>query len=703
MTKRITQERDNVVTQLGVAFMEQEELKTENDALRGENDLLRKEVDALRVENEDLQNQLSAATARHQDETQRWATERVEIQQAIKKSDRAVLAENHGLREELARTKAQHEEETQRFSLEKAQLRRQTLEEARVEYRKLKAENTRLRTQLEEAKLVREEDVRKEEIRKGKERESIPKAKTVQKETDLAAEETTQDEANEKIRRENEKLKVKLSKYRKRQEDQEDELRELTVNINELLRSNSTRERATREEEPKSTRRTQSSRRKHADPGDGTEPERSTRKNTTAVSNSSVQVDRVPMSIRSVRSRRSSAGAHIANDITAEVSDAESTTNLDISRHQETTQKSSTRTHKVTMRIPSTIDIEPPTMNDTYLSLMEPDLVANLRKRVEELHQSERRRRYGTEKNDTLRSILSEGGASTRHTMTEMASQRVQISEDKENQDSTEKRGDDTKQSLLSNTSRRRRSALPTEMTSAFILPDITLHGGSVPQQQSLEALASLHSVASHDTKTCTVCARAVSKASGVEISVKIPTPIPVSDRSEIAEDVDATMRPSQPPRMALASVIKQLQDELAHIQLELAAEEAKLNAHDPAQGRRKRRAIEARIIELTELHRIKADMVYALFDVLEGQKGETELTEDEVNQTLRSIALDAVEQRQTSVRRPKKVVIEDVSESDDDSFNGLGSEVSEELPWEGFSDVESVRSRHSRRRSGVF
>ncbi|KAK3059929.1 hypothetical protein LTS18_009733, partial [Coniosporium uncinatum] len=77
--KRITQERDNLVTQVGVAFYSSEELKTENEALRKENETLRGEVDALRSENErllneneDLQADVSDVHRQHREGTQQW-------------------------------------------------------------------------------------------------------------------------------------------------------------------------------------------------------------------------------------------------------------------------------------------------------------------------------------------------------------------------------------------------------------------------------------------------------------------------------------------------------------------------------------------------------------------------------------------------------------------------------------------------------
>ena len=238
--------------------------------------------------------------------------------------------------------------------------------------------------------------------------------------------------------------------------------------------------------------------------------------------------------------------------------------------------------------------------------------------------------------------------------------------------------------SILSNTSRRRRRAASAEnMTSAFILPDITLHNA-----QSLKSAG-----IQHDEKSCTACP--MSK------DMTIPTPVPVTDRPEDVADVtNATIRPSQAPPLALATVIKQLQDEIAHLKSQLTAQQRLYNQHDPALSKRRRQDVRVTMDKLTSEIEKRSDQVYSLFDVLEGQKeagNEAKaLDEDEVEQTLESLGIDPVE---LSGRIGRKALF------GLDGAGDVSGEESEELPWEGLSEVESEEEvfRPKRRRSGLF
>jgi len=190
--------------------------------------------------------------------------------------------------------------------------------------------------------------------------------------------------------------------------------------------------------------------------------------------------------------------------------------------------------------------------------------------------------------------------------------------------------------------------------------------------------------------------------------------PVPVTDR-EIAQDPDmtsATIRPSQAPPLALATVIKNLSDEITHLKLQLHAYQRRYHAHDPALSKRQRVATKSKIERLTAEVEKRSDQVYALYDVLEGQKqaaqaaegnGEDadarEMDAEEVEETLMSIGIDPAE---LSGRVGRSVPFGLDGAADD------VSEGSDELPWEGLSEYESeeelpVREAGDKRRSAAF
>ena len=78
-------------------------------------------------------------------------------------------------------------------------------------------------------------------------------------------------------------------------------------------------------------------------------------------------------------------------------------------------------------------------------------------------------------------------------------------------------------------------------MTSAFIVPDITIHKSGVSSQPvpelTKEAQDVLDGLAKHNSQHCTVCKRAISNdedhehGATVREAIKIPKPVPVSDR----------------------------------------------------------------------------------------------------------------------------------------------------------------------------
>ncbi|KJX94651.1 hypothetical protein TI39_contig4169g00015 [Zymoseptoria brevis] len=241
--------------------------------------------------------------------------------------------------------------------------------------------------------------------------------------------------------------------------------------------------------------------------------------------------------------------------------------------------------------------------------------------------------------------------------------------------------------STLSNTSRRRRRSGPSNnLTSAFIVPDITFH-------QNLTQTTITSKNIPHEPATCTGCTA----------HPAIPTPCPVSTREELADLTTATIRPSQDPDLALAEVIKKLEDEVTHLKLSREKVNRKYNAHDPAVGRRRRAELKAELERLTDLLEKRCDLVYGLYDVLEGRKPQTMNAAD----TEESSVVGGEEWGAALSGRKSRSKVEglpDLERVDDE-----GSE-SEELPWEGISesgDDESLMGsevgQRTRRSSGGF
>ncbi|KAK3067104.1 hypothetical protein LTR53_016222 [Teratosphaeriaceae sp. CCFEE 6253] len=238
--------------------------------------------------------------------------------------------------------------------------------------------------------------------------------------------------------------------------------------------------------------------------------------------------------------------------------------------------------------------------------------------------------------------------------------------------------------SMLSNISRRRRRTASQEgMTSAFMLPDITLHGSQ--PFPTITGMSAEKSCIAHVASGCTAC--------HPTLDMSIPTPIPVTDR-DAPQDLDftsATIRPAQSPPIALATVIKTLSDEITHLKLQLHAHQRRYHAHDPALSKRQRLSTKVKVERLTAEVERRSDQVYALYDVLEGQKqqqagvGEAEegapSEVEGLEETLLSIGIDPAE---LSGRVGRSAPLGLDGAADD------MSEASQELPWEGLSDYES-------------
>lgn len=267
----------------------------------------------------------------------------------------------------------------------------------------------------------------------------------------------------------------------------------------------------------------------------------------------------------------------------------------------------------------------------------------------------------------------------------------------------TRRRSDTSISSIRS----RRRGLNAENMTSAFIVPDITIRKPGVDSQPApeltKEAQDVLNGLAEHDGQNCTVCKPAIGHDEHHEYNatareaIKVPKPVPVSDRMPKSGpyEEEPTIRPSQAPGLALATVMKGLEDELAHLKVELARYQALYNGHDPALGKRKRKSVYRKIETLLHAIEVKADQIYALYDVLEGQKQDGhEISEEEVENTLQSIGINAAglhlrgggpDEQQHEKDRPSERQPWDL-DSDGESVD--------DLPWEGIeTTVETAKT----------
>lgn len=231
----------------------------------------------------------------------------------------------------------------------------------------------------------------------------------------------------------------------------------------------------------------------------------------------------------------------------------------------------------------------------TQLTDIDPLTVANLRRKLEEemrARHSEKQVRAQSEADFTTRST-------TQHSITRKSSMRdvtagavdeiaqsdhaktVRVQSPHTADEISHSGHDDI--SSFGNISRcRRRSSASEGLTSAFIIPDITVAMDPVSMS------------------------------------------VPVTDRLAYnPEASDVTLRPVQTPALALSTVIKHLEAEISRIKAKRDVENAAYTAHDPALARRARLACLAKIDGLTSEIERRSDQVYALYDALEAHKEE--------------------------------------------------------------------------------
>ncbi|KAL4796745.1 hypothetical protein BDV19DRAFT_377981 [Aspergillus venezuelensis] len=239
-------------------------------------------------------------------------------------------------------------------------------------------------------------------------------------------------------------------------------------------------------------------------------------------------------------------------------------------------------------------------------------------------------------------------------------------------------------------TAQRRRRRMAEEMTSAFILPDITLRHADLADNLSKLPEATkrvLDRATQHSGKNCTVCKQSVPGADCEHTSeaVKIPKPVPVSERMPEPSiyNEEPTLRPAQSPAVALATVLKALEDELAHLRMQLVSYQGAYNKLDASISKRQRKTLTEKIEKLLKDIDMKADQIYALYDVLEGQRQHgQQMTEQEVEMTLQSIGIDANTRLAEVTGTTDKSSRKDATDYEEEDS---------ELPWEGIESTMEV------------
>ncbi|KAF2837600.1 hypothetical protein M501DRAFT_177100 [Patellaria atrata CBS 101060] len=590
-TKKLTEERDALLTQLEVAFMGQGELKAENEQLRVEIRELRKnnqtknahfegEVQELRKENRSLQKKnaqfeseiqqfrkenqvLLEKNEQFEDETRQLRLDRKQFAKVRKENDTLqaeynrvqaqqenLRKENDTLRGKFDMIQSKHEEDTQRWTTKEIKFRtaaaiQQHAEEkrARVENREqqryhkaLKSENNLLRERLEDI------ERRLDNVQK------LPAMSEVREETIRRLQDDTIDFLyNNRVNRNRQDFdRVAKSNERPNEDDRLHTLR----NLEERLR----REREERTQESRAQERPQTRR-------------------------------------------------------------AQSLMSSTINHEKKTTQ---------TVELPKEV---------TEISEIDPAFIANIRKQLEAERAAKRTTRSFSApanhlKEDTVHSVKTR--ASSRRTSfsestddpEENAPSLADFATNLPEFTATQQK-EKTERSILSESTRRRRSA-PPELTSAFILPDITMRNP--------------HSLSTHNKKNCTLC---LPKSN--HDNIDIPDPVPVSLRT--SDQPDATIRPVQPPMKALASVLKTLEDELEHLHIQLAGLHQDMRDLDPSCGMREHNEIQRKLRETLRSIEVRQKQIYTLYDVVEVCKDDDkEITGKIVEETLQSIGLDPVE-----------------------------------------------------------
>ncbi|KAM5355270.1 hypothetical protein ACJ41O_001916 [Fusarium nematophilum] len=246
----------------------------------------------------------------------------------------------------------------------------------------------------------------------------------------------------------------------------------------------------------------------------------------------------------------------------------------------------------------------------------------------------------GNDETTELQSIDNTEDYSTQLSVTPKARKESRTKEQKQS----------TTHDTTSHSQRSQHTRSQSRTSQRQVVTDVTVDSMKSVDRDTCPVLSSdakrvLDDLCEHNCRNCTVCSRITSHRgllSSADVAagkkrVTVPRPVPVTDRDLSVED--PTMRPAQSPGHALAMVIKGLEDESHHLQLELSRIQAQYNSRDKALGRRERLSLAESIRTLLKQLEAKNDQIYSLYDVLEGQKAAGQaMTEEEIEMTVLNI-----------------------------------------------------------------
>ncbi|CAJ2499816.1 Uu.00g026690.m01.CDS01 [Anthostomella pinea] len=191
----------------------------------------------------------------------------------------------------------------------------------------------------------------------------------------------------------------------------------------------------------------------------------------------------------------------------------------------------------------------------------------------------------------------------------------------------------------------KRKARVVSPVMRTAVMDDVTLesnkntaekqkdvHGSPVLTASAKRVLNNL--CHDHECRDCIVCTRINSHrheedgTCSKKQTVRVDRPVPVTDRVSDAQSAAATkyedehtLRPSQDPALALAKVVKGLQDEEKHLAAAIAKKQATYDGCDASLHKRMWKKLDAEIQKLRKRRDLKRDQIYDLHDVLEGQK----------------------------------------------------------------------------------
>lgn len=150
----------------------------------------------------------------------------------------------------------------------------------------------------------------------------------------------------------------------------------------------------------------------------------------------------------------------------------------------------------------------------------------------------------------------------------------------------------------------------------------------------------------SGETKESSSCHGSIEHSNFIE---KVTCPAEGVITIESRYEEEPTIRPSQPPARALASVIQGLEEELSRSKQQFAHYQNVYNQQNPTTGKRARHSMKEKMEALLEDIDVKADYIYSLYDVIEGQKlqikeeqQDSEAADEMVRLTLESMGIQA-------------------------------------------------------------